>query len=116
MLKEGTKWELKSLKIAFLIFGIISLYFILDNIFLSNSEILLSHIFKWSVPVVWIPFVAIGYIYLNSKKTLLVSKNVRVNDIRGSILADDLLFDLETKKLDITANNANKIKANVNLK
>ena len=67
MLKEGTKWELKSLKIAFLIFGIISLYFILDNIFLSNSEILLSHIFKWSVPVVWIPFVAIGYIYLNPK-------------------------------------------------
>ncbi len=55
-------------------------------------------------------------VYLNSKKTLLVSKNVRVNDIRGSILADDLLFDLETKKLDITANNANKIKANVNLK
>ena len=67
MLKEGTKWELKSLKIAFLIFGIISLYFILDNIFLSDSEILLSHIFKWSVPVVWIPLVAIGYIYLNPK-------------------------------------------------
>ena len=67
MLKEGTQWELKSLKIAFLIFGIISLYFILDNIFLNNSEILLSHIFKWSVPVVLIPFLAIGYLYFNPK-------------------------------------------------
>ena len=67
MLKEGTQWELKSLKIAFLIFGIISLYFIADNIFLSDSELLLSHIFKWSVPAVWIPFIAIGYSYLNPK-------------------------------------------------
>ena len=51
MLKEGTQWELKSLKISFLIFGIISLYFIVDNIFLSDSELLLSLILKWSVPV-----------------------------------------------------------------
>ena len=64
MLKEGTEWELKSLKIAFLIFGIISLYFIVDNIFLSDPEQLLAHIFKWSVPLVWIPFVTLGYVYL----------------------------------------------------
>ena len=67
MLKEGTQWELKSLKIAFLIFGIFSLYGIIDNIFLNDAEILLAHILKWSVPVVLIPFFAIGYFYLNPK-------------------------------------------------
>ena len=55
-------------------------------------------------------------VYLNSKKSLIISKNVIVNDSRGSISADNLLFDLETKTLDITSGNRNKVNANVNLK
>ena len=67
MLKEGTEWELKSLRIAFLIFGVISAYFIIDNVFLSDSDLLIAHILKWGVPAIWIPFVSLGFIYLNSK-------------------------------------------------
>lgn len=55
-------------------------------------------------------------VYLNKKKSLIVSENVKINDSRGIISADQLLFDLETKTLDITSNNKNKVKANINLK
>ena len=53
--------------------------------------------------------------YLNSKRTLLISDNVKVEDIRGVMVADKLLFDLEKKTLDISSYK-DKINANVNLK
>lgn len=55
-------------------------------------------------------------VYLNSKKSLKISENVIVDDLRGTISADELLFDLETKTLDITSINKNKVNANVNLR
>ena len=54
-------------------------------------------------------------IYLNSEKTLEVSDNVRLIDIRGTMLADKLLFDLETKTLDISSYK-NRVNTNINLK
>ena len=51
--------------------------------------------------------------YSNSKSYLSISENVKVDDIRGNLIADKLL-DI-TKKLDITSFNDGKINANVNL-
>ena len=54
-------------------------------------------------------------IYLNSKKTLEVSDNVKLKDPRGTMVAEKLLFNLETKKVDISSSK-NKISTNINLK
>ena len=54
-------------------------------------------------------------VYLNTGRTLEISENVILNDIRGTMSADNLLFDLETKKLDISSYN-NKINTNLNIK
>lgn len=42
-------------------------------------------------------------VYLNSERTLEVSENVKLIDERGKMSADKLLFDLETKKVDISS-------------
>ena len=49
------------------------------------------------------------------RKTLEVSDNVRLIEIRGTMLADKLLFDLETKTLDISSYK-NRVNTNINLK
>jgi lipopolysaccharide assembly outer membrane protein LptD (OstA) len=54
--------------------------------------------------------------YSNSKRFISVSNNVKINDFRGTVEADKLLFDLVTQKLDITAFNDTKVNANINLK
>lgn len=54
-------------------------------------------------------------IYLNKEKTLEVLDNVKLVDVRGSMSADKLLFDLETKKLEISSHKS-KINTNINLK
>ena len=54
-------------------------------------------------------------VYLNSERTLLITDNVIVNDERGTMTADRLLFDLEKKTLDISSYD-NKINANINIK
>lgn len=38
-------------------------------------------------------------VYLNSKKTLIISENVKISDIRGTMRAEKLLFDLEKKNI-----------------
>jgi len=53
--------------------------------------------------------------YSNSESYLSIYNNVRVNDIRGNLVADKLLFDITKQKLDITSFNDGKINANVNL-
>ena len=53
--------------------------------------------------------------YSNSKSYLSISEDVKVDDIRGNLVADKLLFDITKKKLDITSFNNGKINANVNL-
>ena len=53
--------------------------------------------------------------YSNSKSYLSIYDNVRINDIRGNLIADKLLFDITKQKLDITSFHNGKISANVKL-
>ena len=53
--------------------------------------------------------------YSNSESYLVISENVRVNDVKGNLIADKLVFDITNKKLDITSFQDSKINANVNL-
>ena len=54
--------------------------------------------------------------YSNLKSYLTISEEVKINDIRGTIVADKLLFDIKKKTLNIASFNDGKINANVNLK
>ncbi len=54
--------------------------------------------------------------YSNSKGFLTITEKVRINDVRGNIVADKLLFDIKKQTLSIAAFKNNKINANVNLK
>ena len=53
--------------------------------------------------------------YSNTGNYLSIYENVRINDIRGNLIADKLLFDITKQKLDITSFNKGKINANVKL-
>ena len=53
--------------------------------------------------------------YSNSQSYLSIYENVRINDMRGNLIADKLLFDIKKQKLDITSFNKGKINANVKL-
>ena len=55
-------------------------------------------------------------VYSNSKSFLTISDNVIVKDIRGTVYADKLLFDIKKQELNIASFEENKINANVNLK
>jgi hypothetical protein len=54
--------------------------------------------------------------YSNSKSFLKITENVKVTDMRGTIVADRLLFDIKKQTLDIASFDGNKINANVNVK
>ena len=54
--------------------------------------------------------------YSNSKSFLKISENVKINDTRGTMIADQLLFDIKKQKLNIASFNDGKINANVKLK
>ena len=53
--------------------------------------------------------------YSNSKNFLSIYNNVKIDDVRGNMIADKLLFDISSQMLDITSFNNGKINANVNL-
>ena len=53
--------------------------------------------------------------YSNSKSFLIISNNVKIDDIRGKIIADKLLFDIKKQKLNIASFNDGKINANIRL-
>ena len=53
--------------------------------------------------------------YSNSESFLSIYENVRINDIKGNLIADKLLFDITDQKLDISSFTDGKINANVNL-
>ncbi|MDC0619112.1 hypothetical protein OAO89_02220 [Pelagibacteraceae bacterium] len=55
-------------------------------------------------------------VYSNSKGFLTISDNVIVKDVRGTVYADKLLFDIKKQELNIASFEENKINANVNLK
>ncbi len=54
--------------------------------------------------------------YSNSKSFLTISEKVVINDIRGTMFADKLLFDIKKQTLNIASFNDGKINANLNLK
>lgn len=54
--------------------------------------------------------------YSNSKSFLTISGNVKVKDIKGTMFADKLLFDIKKQMLNIASVNDNKINTNINLK
>ena len=53
--------------------------------------------------------------YSNTGNYLSIYENVRIDDIRGNLIADKLLFDIKKQKLDITSFNDGKINANIKL-
>ena len=53
---------------------------------------------------------------LASGKNQNISEKVKINDIRGAIVADKLLFDIKKQTLKIAAFKDNKINANIKLK
>ncbi len=53
--------------------------------------------------------------YSNSENYLSIYENVRIDDIRGNLIADKLLFDINKQNLAITSFNDGKINANVKL-
>ena len=54
--------------------------------------------------------------FSNTQSYLSITENVIVEDIRGTMLADRLLFDIKKQTLQIAAFNDDKINANINVK
>ena len=54
--------------------------------------------------------------FSNSQSYLTITENVIVEDTRGTVLADRLLFDIKKQTLQIAAFNDGKINANINVK
>ena len=54
--------------------------------------------------------------YSNTKGLLIISDKVKVIDSRGTIVADNLSFDIKNQKLNITSFNDDKINANIKVK
>ena len=54
--------------------------------------------------------------YSNSESFLKVSEKVKIKDLKGTMVADELVFDIKNQKLNITSFNDDKINANVMLK
>ena len=53
--------------------------------------------------------------YSNTENYLSVNENVRINDAKGNLIADKLLFDITKQKLDITSFKNNKVNAKLRL-
>ncbi len=54
--------------------------------------------------------------YSNSNNLLIISEKVKIKDIRGTMVADKLLFDIKKQTLNIASFKDDKINANINLK
>ncbi len=54
--------------------------------------------------------------YSNTESFLTISDNVKIKDIRGTMFADKLLFDIKKKTLNIASFEDSKINANINIK
>jgi len=54
--------------------------------------------------------------YSNSENFLSISGKVKIENFKGTMFADKLLFDIKKHKLNITSFNDDKINANLNLK
>ena len=54
--------------------------------------------------------------YSNSKSFLIISEKVKIKDIRGTMVADKLIFDIKKQTLNIASFKDDKINAHINLK
>ena len=54
--------------------------------------------------------------YSNLNGFLTILDNVKIVDMKGTVLADKLIFDINKKKLEISSFNNNDINANIKLK
>ncbi len=91
------------------------------NVFSDNGKynnITLDMIFQKNVKATYdgSKLFAQKAVYSNSKSFLTISENVKVQDIRGTIEADKLFFDIKKQTLNIASFDNNKINANVELK
>ena len=71
------------------------------------------------VLILLITISAFGVIFIKYQNRILnieISENVKIDDYRGTILAERLVFDIEKKKLNITSSDTDKVKANLNYK
>ena len=64
--------------------------------------------------------ISIVFYYLNLpfpiiESYLIISENVKIKDVKGSIFADKLFFDIKKQTLKIAAFKDNKINANIKL-
>ena len=53
--------------------------------------------------------------YSNSKGLLTITNKVKINDNRGNLIADKLLFDLKNQTLNIASLSKSKINAKIKL-
>ena len=53
--------------------------------------------------------------YSNTENYLSIYENVRIDYIKGNLIADKLLFDIKKQNLAITSFNDGKINANIKL-
>tara|TARA_B100001057_G_scaffold340960_1_gene341763 strand:+ start:1124 stop:1753 length:630 start_codon:yes stop_codon:yes gene_type:complete len=53
--------------------------------------------------------------YSNSKNFITITNNVKINDPKGNLFADKLLFDIKNQNLNITSFKNSKINANIDL-
>jgi len=54
--------------------------------------------------------------YSNSKSYLTITEKVKIDDIKGTMFADKLLFDIKKQTLNIASFKDGKVNANINLK
>lgn len=54
--------------------------------------------------------------YSNLRSYLTISENVEIKDVKGSVFAEKLLFDIKKQKLNIASYNGGKVSANLSLK
>ena len=54
--------------------------------------------------------------YSNLRSFLTISENVEIKDVKGSVFAEKLLFDIKKQKLNIASYNGGKVSANLSLK
>ena len=54
--------------------------------------------------------------YINSSSFLTISEKVKIDDEKGTMYADKILFDIKNQTVDISTFEENKINANIKLK
>ena len=54
--------------------------------------------------------------YLNSEGFLKIENNVKIVDVKGTMMAEKLVFDINDNKLNISSSENDRVNANLNYK